>query len=61
MRSAADSTSMRNALSRPGACLSVPVDRLIEFDLGDLKKPDRQGRYLAMMSRKSLAASSPRR
>lgn len=40
---------------------SVPVDGLIEFDLGDLKKPDRHGRYLATISRRSLAASSPRR
>src|SRR5712691_1222108 len=40
---------------------SVPVDGLIEFDLGNFKKPDRHGRYLATMSLRSLAASSPRR
>jgi transcription antitermination factor NusG len=31
---------------------------LIEFDLGNLRKPDRHGRYLATMSPRSLAASS---
>src|SRR5947209_4607081 len=46
----------------PARCLrSLSVDGLIELDLSNLKKPDRHGRYLATMSPRSLAASSPRR
>jgi hypothetical protein len=39
---------------------SRPADRIVEFDLGDLKKPDRHRWYLATMSIRSLVASSPR-
>src|SRR5436190_22781243 len=37
----------------------VPVDRLVELDLGNPEKPDRHERYFATISFKSLAARSP--
>ncbi len=43
-----------------GLC-SIPVNGLVELDLGNLKKPNRHGRYLATMLLRSLAESSPRR
>src|SRR2546430_16029236 len=47
-------------LSLHDALPILPVDGRIEFNLGNLKKPDRHGRYLATISLRSLAASSPR-
>jgi hypothetical protein len=40
---------------------TVPLNGLIKFALGDLKKPDPHGRYFATISPRSLAPSSPRR
>ncbi len=37
---AADSTSIKNASPKPGACVHIPEDGLVELDLGNLKKPD---------------------
>ena len=51
----------QKCIAQAGRLRSVPVDGLIEFNLGNLKKADRHGRYLATMSPRSLAASSPRR
>jgi hypothetical protein len=48
-------------LAQPGRLLSIPVDSLIKFDLGNFEKPDGDGRYLATTSLRSLAAISPRR
>ena len=48
-------------IAEAGRLCSVPMDGLIGLNLGDLEKPDRHVRYLATMSLRSLAASSPRR
>ena len=48
-------------IAQAGCLCCVPVDGLIEFGLGNVKKPDRHGRYLATTSLRSVAASSPRR
>ncbi len=39
----------------------IPADSLVQLGLGDLNEPDRHERYLATISLKSFAGSSPRR
>ncbi len=39
----------------------IPADGLVQFGLSDLNEPNRHERYLATISLKSFAGSSPRR
>jgi hypothetical protein len=49
------------SIAEPKGLLIVPVDSLVEFDLRDVEEPNSHDRYLAMISLRSFAASSPRR
>jgi len=51
----------QKCVSQARSLLSVPVDGLVELDLGNFEKPDRHGLYFATTALSSLAETSPRR